>query len=224
MAESLSARVSRIVSATIEHAVDERERRGGTVVMAETIREVDRIVDEVRAEQGAAAVRRLQAARQEKLVAERLGKLEDKARFALGQGRDDLAEAAIAQQVDLEAQFATLRTVQADAAEEEARMSECLQSLNNRKAELEDALRTFELASREAGVDVAGGPCRDAARERKVERAQAAFDRAAGGAGAINAARTDAATAAKVGEIDALQRQATIADRLAALREAPRAA
>ena len=59
MAESIFMRVRRLISASVEDAVDAMERAGGPSVMREAIREVDRAIDEVRAEQEAASARRL---------------------------------------------------------------------------------------------------------------------------------------------------------------------
>lgn len=219
MAESIIARVRRIISGSIEDTVDGLERAGGVSVMREAIREVERATDEVRAEHEAAIARRLQAVRQQRLFRERLAGLEEKARFALGEGREDLAEAAITRQLDFEAQAERLDAVQAEAAVEVKRLEECLTALADRKRQMDETLETFEKARRDAafGSDGAVRPGRTT--ERRVERAEAAFDRAMAGAGsAAGTMRADAQAAAKVAEIDVMQRGAVIAKRLAALR------
>jgi phage shock protein A len=212
-------RVRRLISASIEDSVDAMERAGGTGVMREAIREVDRAIDEVRSEHEAATARRLQAVRQQRMIRERLAGLEEKARFALTEGREDLAEAAVSRQLEFEAQAERLDAVQTEAQEEAGRLEECLTALKGRKAQMEEELANFESAQRDAAFacDGPARPKRDT--ERKVERAEAAFDRAmtaAGGAAGI--ARTDAKAAAKVAEIEVMQKSAIIAQRLAALR------
>src|SRR3982751_81142 len=87
MAESIFARVSRLLSATVEDAVDRMEQAGGDAVMREAIREADRAIDEGKAELESTMARRLQAARQQKLLAQRVEQLTTKAKFALGGGR-----------------------------------------------------------------------------------------------------------------------------------------
>ena len=72
MAESILARVSRLLSATIEDAVDRMEQAGGDAVMREAIREADRAIDEVQAQLETVMTRRLQAVRQGKMLAERV--------------------------------------------------------------------------------------------------------------------------------------------------------
>ena len=84
--------------------------------------------------------------------------LEEKARFALGEGREDLAEAAIARQLDLEGQAERLRAAETDAGREAARLEEGLTALAGRKAQMEEALATFEAAQREASPQ--DGACR----------------------------------------------------------------
>lgn len=220
VAESVIARVRRIISASIEDAVDAAERAGGAGVMREAIREVDAVIDDARAEHGIATTRRLQSARQARLFRDRLASLDDKARFALGEGREDLAEAAISRQIDFEAQAAALEKAETEAGTEVVRLDECLTALRARKAEMEEALGVFELAQRDAASS-ARPPARS---EHRVERAEAAFERAMNGVGyAAGSARADGRAAAKVAEIDALQRNAIIAQRLASLRASPTA-
>lgn len=215
MAESIIARIRRIISAGIEESVDAAERSGGTGVMREAIREVDAVIDDARAEHEAAMARRLLSARQARLFRERLASLDDKARFALGEGREDLAEAAISRQLDFEAQAAALEKAEAEAGTEVARLEECMTALRARKAEMQEALAAFELAQH----DATSSTCPPARTERRVERAEAAFERAMNGTGtATGSARADLRATAKVAEIDTLQRTAIIAQRMASLR------
>jgi phage shock protein A len=219
MAEPIFMRVRRMISASVEDVVDAMERAGGTSVMREAIREVDRAVDEVRAEQEAARTRRLQAVRQQKMFRDKLSGLEEKARFAMGENRDDLAEAAVSRQLEFEAQAERLDRVQAEAAEEERRLDECLTTLNTRKERMQEELAAFESARRDAALG-GDGPTRPGRRaEGRVQQAEEAFDRAMAGVGGISGvSRTDPQASAKVAEIDAMQKSAIIAQRMAALR------
>ena len=223
MAEPIYLRVARVLSASIEDAVDAMERAGGTSVMREAVREVDRALDEVRAEHETVTARRLQAARQQRLFRERAAALDDKARFAMGEGRDDLAEAALSRQLDFEAQAERLDAVQAETAEQERRLEECVTALTNRKAQMEEELAAFEVAKRDAALGGDGPTRQDRRIERRVERAVGAFDRAMTGAGGAGTTRADAAAAAKVAEIDVIQKSSEIARRMAALRSAAQA-
>ncbi len=218
MAESIFARVSRILSAHVEDTVDQMEQAGGEAVMREAVREADRAIDQVKAQLEAAMGRRLQAARQQQMLAKRLEELTEKAKFALKEGREDLAEAALSRQIDLEGQVQKLDDVQAQAREEEARLDDGLASLKARKTQMEDALSAYAIAQREAalGGDGPGRPERSA--EKKVDAAEQAFDRAMSGAGGVGLTRSDAETINRVAEIDGLQKSASVAERLAALK------
>lgn len=218
MAESLFNRVRRLVSASIGDLVDSMEKAGGVSVMREAIREVDRAIDDVRIELVEVGTKRRQAERHIKLTGQHLEQLSEKAQLALGQAREDLAEAALSRQVDLEAQLPLLEATRAEAQAEEAKLESCVAALAARKAEMEADLAAFESARRSAILDVAA-PERDNAVERRAEAAEGAFDRAMKMQdGAAGPARADIETAGKLAELERLGRHAKIADRLAALK------
>jgi phage shock protein A len=217
MAESLFARVSRLLSATVEDTVDRMEQAGGDAVMREAIREADRAIDQVKADLQSTMARRLQAARQQTMLNERVEELTAKAKFALGKGREDLAEAALSRQIDFEEQGKKLDEVQQQARAEEQRLEQGLAALSARKRQMEDALQAYLISRREAAL---GGdaprPGRSA--EKKLDTAEQAFDRAMAGAAGVGFARADADMISRVAEIDGMQKSATVADRLAALK------
>ncbi len=217
MAESLIKRINRIISGRVEDIVDDMEKAGGTRVMREAVRELDRVVDDVKAERDEMTARRLQAVRQQRMYAERLEVIEEKARFAMEQGREDLAEAALLRQMDFESQKEKLIITENDCAEKERELEESLASLEMRKAHLEEELKHFEAARSEAGVndDISSSVSRS--KLKKVERAEAAFNRAMTGAGGTNNI-ADAKNTSSIAEIDAIKRQSEISARMDALR------
>lgn len=218
MAESIFARMSRILSARIEDSVDHLEKAGGESVMREAVREADRAIDQVKAEREVVMSRRLQAARHQILLAKRVEALNGKASFAIDEGRDDLAEAALSRQIDFEAEAEKLSEAEAQAREQEARLEEGLAALKARKTHMEDALKAYLISQREAAMGGDGPARADRAAEKKVDAAEQAFDRAMTGVGGLSMARVDTETVHRVAEIDALQRNAAIARRLAALK------
>ena len=224
MAESIFARVRRLLSARIEDSVDAMERANNDGVMREAIREVDRTIDAVRADQERAMTRRLQAARQTELIARKVAELTSKARFAVDSGRDDLAEGALKRQIDLEQQTGGLADVQTLAREEEARLEESLTALRTRRTQMQEALAAFEIARSDAATGGDGGSGVARQVERKVAHAEAAFDRAMTGAGGTGFSRGDVDAINQVAELDALHKNATVAQRLAALKAEPKAA
>lgn len=224
MAESVFLRVRRLLSARVEDSVDAMERANSDGTMREAIREVDRALDEVRATQEKAMTRRLQAARQQGMIAKKLEELTAKARFALQEGREDLAEGALSRQVDLEQENGKLDQVQEYAKDEEAKLEESLAALRARKKQMEEALAAFSIARTESSMGGDGGFANSRGVERKVEQAEAAFDRAMTGAGGTGFTRGDAEALNRVAEIDTLQKGATVAQRLAALKQDIKAA
>ena len=218
MAESIFARVSRIFSGQVEDAVDRMEQAGGEAVMREAVREADRAIDQVKSQLEGTMARRLQAARQKQMLESKIQELTNKAGFALKEGREDLAEAALSRQIDFEAQAAKLDQVQTQAREEEARLEDGLTALKTRKGQMEEALSAYAISQREAALG-GDGPSRvERYAEKKVDAAEAAFDRAMTGAGGVGFTRADADTINRVAEIDGLQKSATVAERLAALK------
>jgi phage shock protein A len=166
--ESIFLRVRRVLAASADDAVSALERASGTSLMREAIRQVAGALDEVRDEQRAVAGRIAEAKRQQGVIRERIAELNDKARFALGKARDDLAEAAVSRQLELEAELTRLDTVQSDAAGEAVRLDECAAALAARKTQMERELAAFEAARPNCERPVR----RDEALQRRVDRAQ----------------------------------------------------
>ena len=218
MAESILARVSFLLSATLEDAIDRMQRAGGAAVMHDSIRDAERAIEQAKVELEASMARRLQAARQQKMFTERAEALTAKAGSALGQGREDLAEAALSRQVDFEEQAKALHALQQQVREEERRLEVGLAALAARKRQMEDALQAFLVSRGEAivGGDRATRPAGSA--EKIVDAAEQAFGRAMAGAGAATFPRLDADIISRLARLEGMQKSALIAERLAALK------
>jgi phage shock protein A len=219
MTESIFQRVRRILSGRIEDTVDAMERANSDGTMRESIREVDRAIDEVRSDQENAMTRRLQAARQHTMIVAKVEELTDKAKFALQEGREDLAEGALARQVDLESQLGQLDQIQVLAREEEEKLEDSLSALRARKQQMEEALAAYMIARADASLGGDNGLSNSRGIEKTVNHAESAFDRAMTGAGGIGFTRGDAKSINSVAEIDTMQKSATVAQRLAALKQ-----
>jgi phage shock protein A len=218
MAESVFARVQRLLSAKVEDTVDRMEAAGGEGVMREAIREVDRAVDELRGERDAAMARRLQATRQQDMVRSKVAELGEKAAFAVAQSRDDLAEAALSRQIEFESEIGKLDKVQEASREQEQKLDDAITALRTRKQQMQEVLDAFCQSKAEAEIGGDGALQLARSIDKKVENAESAFDRAMGGAGGVNFTRSDADTINKVAELDGLQKSSTVASRLAALK------
>lgn len=216
MTESIFVRVQRVISASADGAVAAAERASGTSLMREAIRQVERAADEVRTEHDAARARRAQAEHQQKLLRERLATLDEQARFAIGKGREDLAEAAVGQQIVHEKELARLKKIAVEATDEAARLERCMADLRLRRSQMEKELAAFQ-AARAAPLGDAPIPTSDRA-ERKAERAKETFERALSAAGGLATGLADDDDAGKLAEVEKLQKEAAVAERLAALR------
>lgn len=225
MSESIFSRVSRLFSATVEETVDKMEAAGGDWVMREAIREAARAIDQVQSQMETAAMRRSLGARQIEQNEVRVAELAEKARFALAEGREDLAEAALSRQIDIEAEIRKLNAAgDADRAEE-ARLAEGLAALKSRKLQMEESLTAYLAARREAeaaGETLAGGAPRSSGADsagKQVDRAEEAFDRAMASQNGAGFSPGDAQAINGVAEIDKLQRGAELAARMKALKK-----
>ncbi len=222
MTESIISRVNRVLAGKIEDVVDLMERSGGDSVLREAIREADRAIDQLDAELETVTTQRLQAARQARLIEANCQKMTEKAKFAIDQGRDDLAEAAVVRQVDLEAEVVKLAKAQAASRDDEKLLEEAMIALKARKQGLEEAL-CAHLGGQSSDDDGESRDARGARRraEKQVERAEKVFSRALFGCGS-GFAKQDAETANRMAELDALHRSAEVAERLAALKQGDR--
>jgi len=222
MSESIVVRVRRLVSGNVGDLMDAMENAANETVMREAIREVDRAMDDVRADLGRAKAKEHHVHRNISMVKAKLEELGQRAEFAVGQSRDDLAEAVIARQLDLEAQLPVLEAAAKEAAAEAEELDRCLAALVGRKHEMETDLANYRAAKKQASElsgSIPGTPTSNA--ERRSEAAHSAFNRAMTGASGMAAApKTDRDTVAKLAELDRVHRQSKIHDRLEALKKA----
>ncbi|HEX8364390.1 MAG TPA: PspA/IM30 family protein [Allosphingosinicella sp.] len=218
--ESIFVRVQRVLSANIEVGMGAVERASSDSLMRQAIREVERAEDEARSALHEARRRRTQAELTKALLQDRIATLNEQARFALSKERPDLAETAVARQLEHEAQVKQLDKAEAETIDEEERLSECISALKLRKAQMEKEHAAFKASRCDASA--ATDPCDSPAEraERKASRAETMFERAMAAAGSPGPGLTDPDDAAKLAELDALRREAAVAERLAAMRAA----
>lgn len=219
MKEMIAARVTRIVSGSLHALLDAMERAAPEAVMAQTIHEVDQVMDEVRAELGRVLANRHIAAANLSRLNARHEELSAQIDVAVGQNEDELSRAGIAKLLDIEAQRPVVEKAIAKADEDEKELEGYLLALRAKKRDMEDALNEF-IASRAAQERAnAGGVASDNG-TRRVEQAESAFGRVlARQTGlAATAALDGAAEASKLKELAELARTHQIEERLAALK------
>lgn len=221
MAEGLAARVGRIISGSVNAIVDAMEDAAPEVVMEQAIRDIDKAVDEVRSELGKEIAAKHLANKRLSEKNTRHEDLAEKIEIAIEQGRDDLAEVAIANQLDIEAQMPVLEQTVAECNEREKELEGYITALQAKKREMREELNSYresmKSATGESQVNPAVGATKGTV-DQKVEQATAAFDRILEkqtGLGSTNTANNDAA---KLAELEQLARDNRVKERLAAIK------
>ncbi|OFQ12120.1 hypothetical protein HMPREF2952_03145 [Neisseria sp. HMSC068C12] len=219
MSETLSRRVGRLVSGGFHALIDAAENLAPEAVMNESIREIERAVDEVRAELGKVLAQKHLAAKKMADESNRHEAIDANLQAAVDAGRDDIAEAGIAEQMDIEARLPVLENTIADCAAQEKELEGFIAALQAKKREMQQQLQDWRAAQQSVGAGkAAGGNGSDLNRiARDAEKSGNAFDRVMGRQNSVHSS-TDAAQLAKLKELEDLSRNNRIAERLAALK------
>ena len=219
MSETLSRRVGRLVSGGFHALIDAAENLAPDAVMNESIREIERAVDEVRAELGKVLAQKHLAAKKMADESNRHEAIDANLQAAVAAGRDDLAEAGIAEQMDIEARLPVLENTIADCAAQEKELEGFIAALQAKKREMQQQLQDWRAAQQSMGTGkTAGGNGSDLNRiARDAEKSGNAFDRVMGRQNSVHSS-TDAAQLAKLKELEDLSRNNRITERLAALK------
>lgn len=219
MSETLSRRVGRLVSGGFHALIDAAENLAPEAVMNESIREIERAVDEVRAELGKVLAQKHLAAKKMADESNHHEAIDANLQAAVDAGRDDLAKAGIAEQMDIEARLPILENTIADCAAQEKELEGFIAALQAKKREMQQQLQDWRAAQQSMGTGkTAGGNGSDLNRiARDAEKSGNAFDRVMGRQNSVHSS-TDAAQLAKLKELEDLSRNNRIAERLAALK------
>lgn len=223
MKESIANRVGRIISGSMNALLDAVENAAPDIVMEEAIREVDGAIDEVRAELGRVIAGKHLANQRLMDESRKHEELAEKIELAVKEGRDDLAEAAIARQLDIEAQIPVLENTIAEAGNQEKELEGYIVALQAKKREMQEELAQFRAAQQESKVAAVAGSSgqthADSGVEVSVRKAESAFDRVMERATGVGShSMPDRGDASKLAELDELSRNNRIQERLAAIK------
>ncbi|GGK62081.1 PspA/IM30 family protein [Amphritea balenae] len=178
MNETLTGRVGRIISGSLNAVISAVENSAPEVVLEEALREVDSAIDQVRHELGQVGARKHMASSRLLEENNKHEELTGKIKVALEQNRVDLAEAGVAQQLDIEAQIPVLERAIAEAAEKEQELNGYIQALTAKKREMKTELkRLLDAQSNTAIPDHQTGQNSHSEIANKVEKAESAFNR-----------------------------------------------
>mgnify|MGYP003419746686 CR=1 FL=1 len=212
MADSLKTRVGRVITGSVHALVDHLENQAPVAVMEQSLREAEAVIGDVRHELGLASANRHLAQQQHANLNGQHGKLGEQIEQALNAGREDLARAAVARQLDIEAQIPVLETTLAELARQESELTGYVTALLAKQREMTEALEAFR-KSRASATPSAGAA-------QRMEAVAGAFDRIyARQTGLSGTDRSNTLDqAAKLKELDDLVRDNKIAERMAQLK------
>ncbi|SEA20104.1 PspA/IM30 family protein [Microbulbifer marinus] len=217
MKEGLVKRISRLISASANAVVDSVENATPQLVMEQAIREIDDAIAEVRDQLGKAEAAKYLSSKTLNDENNRHSALAEQIDIAVKENRDDLAEAAIAKQMDIEAQLPVLEKAINDADAEISELNSYISALQGKKRDMREQLREFAKASEHVS-DGAGGEQRGSSRNTadRVDQAEGAFNRVLENAGVPTA--QSSADASKLAELEELARNNRIKERLAKIK------
>ena len=219
MAENLATRVGRIVSGSLNALVGAMEDAAPELVMEQAVREVDSAIDEVRAELGRELARKHHATTRLMEENKKHEDLSQKIEVALAEQRDDLAEAAISRQLDIEAQIPVIERTVTECTERQDELEGFVAALLARKREMEEELTQFkdslaEAAKPSTSEATPGG----SAATQKADKARDAFDRIVSRNNRVVSSSGDVTTEKKLAELEEIARSNRIRERLAAAK------
>jgi phage shock protein A len=221
MTDTIASRVTRVVSGSVHALLDAVENAAPEATMAQAVREVDRVIDDVRAELGRVEASKHLATTQLNKLNTDHEQLATQIEAALGQGREDLARAGLEKQLNIEDQVPVLQKSLADQRDTGKELEGYIAALLAKKREMEQALRDYVAAraTHTAAPGPTAGRTSRGKSEDRVANAGAVFDRVLAkqtGLSGLTSAATGDAT--KLRELQDLQRANRIEERLAQLK------
>ncbi len=220
MREGITGRVGRIISGSFNALVDAVENAAPEIVMEQAIREVDEAIEDVRTELGKTIANKHLTNSRLMQINNMVEELAEKIELAVTENRDDLAEAAIARQLDLEAQIPVLENQMGELGNTEKELEGYIAALQGKKREMREELNFYLTSRREAAASPETPGQSGSSVESKVGRAESAFERILSSATGMSSPRisSDRKNAEKIDELEKLSRENRIKERLAAIK------
>lgn len=207
--EGVLSRMGRLIAGIANATIDKVEDSNKVAIVEQAIREIDQAAESARADLGRAKAEEFRIESRRSEIATDLAALEGKISLAVSEGRDDLAKAAIARQIDLESQVTALDKALADVRETIGEGQQALQAVLATRREAEARLSDLKRSLAQQA-----GPNGGEARARKVPSEDAA--RAAAAVSRVTGVPPGAGPQGpELDELDRLHREKAIAERLA---------
>jgi phage shock protein A len=221
MKERIASRVGRIISGSFNQLIDAFENAAPETIMEQAIREVDGAIDDIRIELGRIAANKHLASQRLTGANNHHAELSSKIELAIKEEREDLAEAAVAKQLDLEAQAPVLESTIKEAGKKEKELEGYIAALQAKKREMNEELLQFHRTrissesgayapdqNHTAGIEV----------QSRVSRAESAFDRVLEKQTGLPGSPMDVKTSSQLMELEDISRKKRIKERLTATK------
>ena len=220
MSDSLKTRVGRVIAGGMHALVDRLEDQAPEAFMEQSLRDADGVIDDVRHELGTVSANRHLAQQQHAGLNRQHETLTEQIDQALAQGREDLARAGVARQLDIEAQIPVLESALAEQARQETELQGYVAALLAKKREMTESLAEYRRSRATAALQAQGAGVNGSAAEQRMDAVTGAFDRLyqrhTGLAGTQRSSSLK--QAAQLRELDELVRENKIAERMAQLK------
>ncbi|MDG5815470.1 PspA/IM30 family protein [Chitinispirillales bacterium ANBcel5] len=180
MKEGLSSRVSRIIAGGASKMVSIVENAAPEMVLEEALKEIDSAVYDVRSELGKIIAEKHQANSRINDIQKEHTSLKEKIELAITEGREDLAEAAVSRQIDLEAQIPILDNTIKGLEKEELELEKYVSALSSKKRELKQEYANFKKMKNErntSSYDTANSGSSSKYLDRTIGKVEGVFDR-----------------------------------------------
>lgn len=222
MSQSLSNRVAKVIAASAHNLLDKWEDANPVAMLDQATRELDQVTAEVRAELGVAVANRHLTQQQHVRLNHEHTELSEHIGTAITAGKDELAKAALARQLDIEAQLPILEASLVNLGNEEKELSAFVEALMSKKREMQRVIMDFEASRQESQSSTGNRAAKALHTQARVQAVQDAFDRTilrqTGVEGLTRG--TSLEQSSKLKELGDMVRDNKINERLAALKAA----
>lgn len=222
MSQNLSSRVAKVIAASAHGLLDKWEDANPVAMLEQTTRELQQVTEDVRCELGVVVANRHLVQQQHVRLNHEHTELAQSVGAAIAAGKDDLAKAALARQMDIEAQLPVLESSLVRLAGEEKELSAYVEALMGKQREMQRAVQEFAASRQQALTAMDSRPVKTLHTQARVQAVQDAFDRTllrqTGVQGLARGATLEQAT--KLHELGEMVRDNQINERLAALKAA----
>lgn len=217
MSETLSRRVGRLISGGFHTLVDSVENTMPEALTQESIRELEETMGEVRSDLGKVLAQKHLASKKMIQESNRHEALNEAIRQALASTREDLAEAGVAEQIDIEARLAVLETSIAECAAQEKELGGFILALQAKQREMQGQLQQWR-EQRNKGAAPGGEGKAPLDIERQIAQSSNNFNRIWQRQTGLPDQDGKGSQLAKLEELENLTRKNRIHERLAALK------